>query len=210
MDLVDHPSVDAIIKTFKNRLKRIDPSRINVITFSGNGEPTLNPELREIVRGIREILYEWNLDIPIQILTNSSLLHLPMVREALKEFDYVIAKLDTVDQGCFLSLNRPVAEMNIRDIVRWIKFLRGELGERLIIQSMIIDSDRVELKNHRGEVISKFVDVIEEIDPVLVQIYTLDRPPSEPDVYKASKKILLGIASRLKARLGEGRVMVYY
>ncbi len=210
MDLENYPSTDVIMRAFKDRLRRIDPSKINVITFSGNGEPTLNPELREIIRGIREILDELNLDVPIQILTNSSLFHLPMVREALKEFDYVIAKLDTVDQRCFLSLNRPIAEMNISDIIKWIKFLRGEIGERLIIQSMIIDSDRMELKNYREEVISKFLDVVEEIDPALVQLYTLDRPPSEPDVYRVPRGMLLGIASRLRARLGEERVMVYY
>jgi wyosine [tRNA(Phe)-imidazoG37] synthetase (radical SAM superfamily) len=111
-----YPSCGDIVAAVERRLKSGD-LKIDAITFSGNGEPTLHPELPDIVKKIRKTLNERGLDIPINIFTNSTQLRFSSVRVCLKLFDNVVAKLDTADQNCLEALNRPVIAMNVREIV---------------------------------------------------------------------------------------------
>jgi len=197
--------VAAVEKSLRSRGLKID-----AVTFSGNGEPTLHPELRSIVHEVRKILDKRRLDIPLNILTNSTQLHVPSVRACMKHFDNVIAKLDTADQDCFEALNRPVKAMNVRDIVQQLKQLRKEIGDKLILQTMIVDSqlDRALINYGEGR-LTTLVKAFQEIDPSLIQIYTLDRRPAEPSVLQVDHATLNHIAQTIAVTLGNDRIRVY-
>jgi len=184
--------------------------KIDVITFSGNGEPTLHPELRDVVKEVRKKLSERRLDIPITILTNSTQLHFSSVRACLKLFDNVVAKLDTADQDCFIALNRSVKAMKVNEIVKLLKLLRKEIGDRLILQTMIVDSrlDKVVANYGEGR-LARLVDAVQEIDPALIQIYTLDRKPAESHVIQVSRAKLEQVARTIALELGKNRVRLY-
>ncbi len=210
--LKDYPTPNRIADSLRCKLKSsgLNLDEINVVAFSGNGEPTLNPELGESVRRVREVLGEFGLDVPIIILTNSSLLGCEVVREGLAEFDLVVAKLDTADQERFLRINRPVVDMEVMDIIKHLTTLKKLIGDRLIVQVMVIDSTDEGLRNYGPEEASRMAELLSDVNPKLVQVYTIDRPPSESSVFKASEEKLSIVAEALKERLGEGRVKVYY
>jgi wyosine [tRNA(Phe)-imidazoG37] synthetase (radical SAM superfamily) len=83
-------------------------THIDYITFSGSGEPTLNPRIGEAADAIRRFT-----DIPIVLITNSSLLTRPEVLESAALFDLVLPSLDAGDQETFLSVNRPARGFEI-------------------------------------------------------------------------------------------------
>ncbi|MBU4201987.1 MAG: radical SAM protein, partial [Candidatus Altiarchaeota archaeon] len=91
-------------------------AEIDIITLSGTGEPTLAKNLGEAIDIIRELT-----DIPIAILTNSTLLHQEEVRNELKKLDHVIAKLDAPNQEILEILNRPAEDINFNSILSGIK-----------------------------------------------------------------------------------------
>ena len=207
--LKTYPSCGDIVTAIERKLKN-DELKIDVITFSGNGEPTLHPELRDIVKEVRKKLRERGLDIPINILTNSTQLCFSAIKISLKLFDNVVAKLDTADQDCFTALNRPVKDMKVWEIVKLLKQLRGEIGDKLILQSIIVDSRlNKAVANYRGRSLAKLVDAFLEIDPTLIQIYTLDRRPVESHINQVNRAKLEQVARAITVKLGEDRVRVY-
>jgi wyosine [tRNA(Phe)-imidazoG37] synthetase (radical SAM superfamily) len=124
------------------------------------------------------------------------------------EFDNVIAKLDTAD--CFDALNRPVKDTQVREIVKSLKQLRKEIGAKLTLQTMIVDSqlDETTVNYHDGK-LTKLADAAQEIAPASVQIYTLDRKPAEPHIIHVDRAKLEYVARILAQKLGEDRVHVY-
>lgn len=108
----------------------------DVITFSGNGEPTLASNLGEAIRRVREITGK-----PAVVLTNGSLLHDPQVRRELAEADHVSCKLDAPNDELLFALNRPVGDMTVADLVNGIDAFRKEFDGELSIQTMLLPAN---------------------------------------------------------------------
>ena len=207
--LKSYPSIRDIAVAVERKVLSGE-STVDVITFSGNGEPTLYPELRSVIEAVRQRLDERGLEIPLIIFTNSTPLQSSRVRASLRLFDSVIAKLDTANQDCFRSLNRPVTDMKVRKLVDQLTQLRTEIGAKLILQTMIVDSRKDgTIANHSEERIAELAEAIQKIDPARMQIYTVDREPAEPHVVQVDRVKLDRIAKTLALTLGEDRVHVY-
>ena len=110
-------------------------SHIDYITFSGSGEPTLNPRLGEAVEKIRRFT-----QIPIALITNSSLLTRPEVFAAAASFDLVVPSLDAGDQPTFMRINRPAYGFEINAIADAIGRLARRVPVRLEV--MLVQSER--------------------------------------------------------------------
>ena len=110
---------------------------IDVITFSGTGEPTLALNISDTVKIIRE-----HTDIPIAILTNSSLLYLKNVRRELCSFDIVVAKLDAPDNYLLNKINRPVEGITFDKIFKSLKKFRKEFDGKFALQIMFLDENK--------------------------------------------------------------------
>ena len=76
--------------------------RVDHITFSGSGEPTLNRNLGRIVRGLKTVT-----KVPVAVLTNGTLLTRKDVRADLLAADVVVPSLDAVPGPLFRAVNRP-------------------------------------------------------------------------------------------------------
>ena len=99
--------------------------RIDYITFSGSGEPTLNTLLGPLIQEIKKLT-----DIPVAVLTNSTLLMQVEVREALKKADLVVPSLDAVTQEIFMRINRPHASIKVIDVIQGLQSFRQGTGLR--------------------------------------------------------------------------------
>ena len=144
-------------------IKKLPAVKIDYITFSGVGEPTLAKNLGQAIRAIKKVRRE-----PIAVLTNSALIVSESVRKDLSFADFVILKLDASFQGSFERINQPKAKMNLDKIIEgMIKFRRmfkGKLG----VQIMFIGQNK-----DQAESLSA---ICKKIKPDEVQINTPLRP----------------------------------
>jgi len=132
-------------------------------TFSGMGEPTLAVNLGEAIQLARSIL-----DLPIAVLTNSSLMFQEGVRQELAHADTVVAKLDVPNEALFTIVNRPAPELHFGQIVEGIRRFRDEYKGKLALQVMFIEAN----KNYASEIAT----LARQISPDEVQINTPLRP----------------------------------
>jgi wyosine [tRNA(Phe)-imidazoG37] synthetase (radical SAM superfamily) len=135
----------------------------DIITFSGNGEPTLALNLPEVIHEIKAFTGK-----PVMVLTNATTLWDPQVRADLAEADRVFCKLDAADDATLQRVNRPVDGVTVRSIVEGIKALRAEYKGYLAVQMMFMPMNRSEIQ--------AMAMLLNEIRPDEVQLNTPRRP----------------------------------
>ena len=158
------------------------------ITLSGSGEPTLNTNIGEIIRRIKDIT-----SIPVAILTNSSLLSLDKVRRDLSEADVVLPSIDAVTPAFFEYINRPHTSLRIEGIISGLIQLRKQYRGQIWLEILFCRG-----VNDGKEEIEKLKAVIEGIKPDRIQLNTPVRPPAENFAYP----LTLGQLEEIRERLG--------
>jgi wyosine [tRNA(Phe)-imidazoG37] synthetase (radical SAM superfamily) len=188
----NHPGVEQVLQAAREALQvHLD---IDYLTFSGNGEATLHPEFPRIVSGVRQLRDQLRPEVKLTILSNSSTVHLPHIREALAGFEAPIMKLDAGDPRTLAGLNRPAPEVKLERILEGLKGI-----PRLIIQSVLVEG---RVTNIRGEAFEAWLAALAEIRPTGVQIYSTDRPVPEAGVEKVPPSTLGRLAREIEKRIG--------
>ena len=183
------PSPESIGAAVQSELEK--GCALDVITIAGNGEPTLHPDFRAVVDALVAVRDRMAPGMPIAILSNSSRVSMPEVREALLRIDRRIMKLDAASQALFARLNRPLAHQRVEEIVLALCLLRP-----LTIQTLFISG---EVDNSGDEQVDDLIEAYREIGPEEVQVYSTARYPAEPFVLPVSRARLGVIAERLRA-----------
>jgi len=175
-------------KELKSILKFVP--HLNSITFGYNGEPTLNENILDFLKIALEVRDElnWTYEKPkLTLFTNSSTLIFNEIRERVKHFELVLAKLDAATKVDFTLSNRPHPETpKIEAIIDSIVKLKKEMPNEhtLAIQCLFYNSYREEfISNNNVENIKKLAYAIKRIKPDLVQIYSTARIPAEYFVF---------------------------
>ena len=137
------------------------------ITLGGPGEPLLNARIGEIICSIKE---SWP-EIPLAVLTNSSLLGSRKVREQLRYADTVLPSLDSMVEEEFFRINRPHSQIRLRDIVRGIMDFKSSFEGRLCLEIMIIPGI-----NDSDENLKLVKDFCFELNPYRVDVTSMTRP----------------------------------
>lgn len=162
-------SKDIVLDEIKRVLDNINTS-IDSITFSGSGEPTLNSELEEIIKGIKTIT-----SIPITVFTNSTLLFQPEVRRALSYADRVKFTLSALTPELFYRINRPVNGLTLEMVLSGINDFCNEYKGELWMEIMIIE----EINNSLTEM-SKIKKFIEKFPIAQIHLNRPVRASTEP------------------------------
>jgi wyosine [tRNA(Phe)-imidazoG37] synthetase (radical SAM superfamily) len=183
----EHFSITRILDQLKKALS--SGQRIDYITFSGSGEPTLNASLGKLIQEIKNIT-----DIPVAVLTNSTLLTDINVRKALLQADLIVPSLDAAAQEEFLEVNRPHASLKIEDIIEGLKKFRQEFKGKIWLEIMLVKG-----KNDSPEHINKIKAAVKEIEPDRIQLNTVFRPPAE----KFAQALSLKELEKIKKTFGE-------
>ena len=155
--------LDEIKEVFRRKQK------IDYITFSGSGEPTLNAEIGDLIREVKRIS-----PVPLVVLTNGTLLFMKDVQNDLREADIVMPSLDAASVGMFHRINRPHDELNVDSIVQGLKEFREMYNGRIWLEVMLIKNF-----NDSPEELARIKDAISGIQPERVYLNTVVRPPSE-------------------------------
>lgn len=186
------PSVEEVFQAVRERL--LAHPDIDYLTFSGNGEATLHPQFPQIAAGVRRLRDELGPEAKLTILSNSSTVHLPHIREALASFEAPIMKLDAGDPKTFAGLNRPVREVKLEDIIEGLKNVPG-----LIIQSVMVGG---RVSNVRGAAYRAWLAALAEIRPTRVQIYSTDRPVPDAGIERVPPSALRRLANEIEDQTG--------
>ena len=158
-------------------LKKYSGAKVDYITFSGRGEPTLAKNLGKVIKAIRRVRKE-----PIAVLTNSSLIKRRDVQRDLMLADFVLAKLDSTSSETFQSINKMTPEINFRDITNGLIAFRKKYKKKLALQIMFMRQNKHEAK--------KLASLAAKIQADEVQINTPLRPsPVKPLSKKEITKI---------------------
>ena len=190
---------------------------LNSITFGYNGEPTLNENLLdflEVASDVRERL-NWTNKRPILTLfTNSSTLYFKDIREKVREFELVLAKLDVATNEDFKRTNRPHNKSpDIDTIIESLIKLRQEMpkGHKLAIQCLIYNSYREDfISNNNSESITKLAHALKKINPNIIQIYSTARIPAEYFVYAIDDEKKREIVRELKLVINDDNIKIKY
>jgi Fe-S oxidoreductases len=149
-------------------ISRVSSVDFDYLTFAGSGEPTLHSGLGEIIRAARK-----QIDRPIAVITNSSLLIYKHVRKEVAQADLVLPSLDAATQETFERINRPAAGLKIEDIIEGLRAFRSEFGGEMWLEVMLVR----EINESDTPLIAR---AAAEIEPDRIQLNTVVRPPAEP------------------------------
>jgi wyosine [tRNA(Phe)-imidazoG37] synthetase (radical SAM superfamily) len=188
------PTPAAIVKTVTARLQRAAAQGevIHRLTLAGNGEPTLHPQIDEVVTGLREARDRCAPGIPLAILSNSSTLDRPAVQRALRAIDERYMKLDAGDQAMLRRIN--AATVPFVKIVDGLKRLPN-----VVIQALFV-RDRLGRIDNAGDLaVGAWIGALSQIKPTSVQIYSIDRAPAWPYLNAVPTTRLDEIAARVRA-----------
>ncbi len=163
----EYVSAEEILSELRDFLnKRKEP--LDYITFSGSGEPTLNSKLGYMIGEIKKIT-----DIPVAILTNSTLLHLRSVRKEVEEADLVKCTLDAADDKYLRRINQPAKDVTAENILNGIKLLGDEFSGTILIEIMLVKGVNDTEENYK-----RISEALDKIRATKIQINTVVRPPA--------------------------------
>lgn len=169
----------------------------DVITFAGNGEPTMHPDFEAIIDDTIALRDELCPAAKVSVLSNATQLHREDVRRALRRVDNNILKLDSAFDSTVQLVNKPVGNYSVERTVEWMKHFRGQM----ILQTMFLrgeyEGQRVD--NTTEEQVEAWLRIVEQIAPRQVMVYSLDRDTPCPTLEKVSREELLQIAARVEA-----------
>lgn len=183
----EYVPADKVMDELRDYLK--DKPKLDYITFSGSGEPTLNVNIGDIIDFLKQDYPNYK----IALLTNGTLFTQNALIDEVKNVDLIVPSLDAASPQAFKAINRPHKSLDINEISLGLsklkKVCRGTLWLEIFIVPGINDTQK-ELKLLKDE--------IKKINPDKVQVNSLDRPPAESWVMPLEKKKLEKISSFLE------------
>ncbi len=163
--------------------------RIDTITFSGSGEPTLNKALGKLIREIKIMT-----PIPVTVLTNSTLFTDKNVRNALMAADLVVPSLDAATQEIFEQINRPCSTLKIQEVIEGMILFRKEFKGSIWLEIMLVKG-----VNDFPPHIQKLQRAASRIKPDKIQLNTVIRPPAE----KSAQPLSLEEMQKIRKAFGK-------
>ncbi|MEM1981722.1 MAG: radical SAM protein [Candidatus Hadarchaeales archaeon] len=181
-------------KELKEALREVEAE---VVTFCGLGEPTLAKNLGELIGVARRVS-----DLPVAVLTNSSLMGGEEVRRDLVKADLVKGKLDAPGEDSFRDINRPHPEVRWRKMVEGMKEFKEEFGGEFSVEVMIIPQNM--------KMCGEIAEILKKIGPDEVQVNTPLRPSPVRPLRREELEEVLKSFEGLNFRwvYGEGRPKV--
>ena len=193
------PLREVVAQTLEAKLQELKSSEItpDVFTFSGNGEPTLHPEFEGIIDDTIELRNKYFPQTKISVLSNSTMIDKESIFSALNKVDNNILKFDSVCEDKVKLIDQPLqSSFSVAKLIENLKRFKGNL----IIQTIFLKGTHngQYINNTNKEEVDAWIEVLKEINPKQVMIYTIDRITPEKNLQKVPLEELNNIAEKLK------------
>ena len=194
------PTREEVAQKLEEKLTEMQQEGVtpDVLTFAGNGEPTIHPQFDEIIADTIALRNKLCPKAKVSVLSNATLITREKVFEALKTVDNNILKLDTVDLEYIKKTDRPNAAYDLAAIIEKMKAFNG----KVVIQTMFMKGcvDGEEIDNTTPKYVLPWIEAVKEIAPRECMIYTIDRETPIKGLKKATKEELDNIVELLRQR----------
>lgn len=197
------PSLQAIQNALTTGLESLHKQgvRLDVITFAGNGEPTLHPHFAQIIDDCIRMRDQWFPEAQLSVLSNATQLHRPDVVTALLKADNAILKMDSCIEATFRTLDRPTSErFTLEVLTNQLKAFPGKLIIQTLFTRGQYEGNAVD--NTTDVEVNAWIRCIKEIQPHSVMVYTIDRETPAQSLEKIPLPELEAIAKRLTDATG--------
>lgn len=196
------PSKNEVLSSLERYLQEITANKKtmpDVITFAGNGEPTMHPDFPDIIDATINLKNQFFPEIKIAVLTNATNLDKSAITTALKKIDLPILKLDTFIESDFYKINNPINKnINVKTIVDNI----CNHFEEPIIQTMFFKAqfDDGYIFDNTNEIsLNEYLTALKRISPSLVMMYSVARDTPMKNIFKIELDKLNEISKKIES-----------
>lgn len=194
------PAREEVARLLEEKLKamRAEDIPLDVITFSGNGEPTLHPDFNGVIDDTNRLRDKYYPRAKVSVLSNATRLHSAQVVEGLRKVDNNILKLDSAIDSTVRLIDRPTNPgYTVADVVEGMKLFDGQC----IVQTMMLrgEYDGKKIDNTTDAEIEALTRAYLEIKPGEVMLYSIDRKTPAEHLVKVERDELESIADRFRA-----------
>jgi len=163
--------------------------KLDYITFSGAGEPTLNSGIGKIISFLKTEFSEYK----IALLTNGILFSSRRIRNEIIDVDLILPSLDAASEIAFQKINRPVKGVNVNDVIKGLVDLRKEFSGDIWLEIFLVPDI-----NDTKQELTLLKNAVTRINPDKVQLNSLDRPGTEPWIESINREKIVQIAEFFK------------
>lgn len=146
--------------------------RVDSITFSGDGEPTINPEFPQIIDDTLALRDRLAPSAKVSVLSNATRVHVPEVFAALCKVDNPIMKIDAPTNALVERINHPAPGYDVAKVVESLKQFKGDF----VLQTCMLSSQEYDFDSSRPEVLDGWMEIVRQLRPREIMVYTIDRP----------------------------------
>ena len=174
-----------------------DSTPPDVITFAGNGEPTMHPDFEAIIDDTIALRDRLCPSAKVSVLSNATMIGRESVRRALKRVDNNILKLDSAFDQTVQLVNNPCGSYSVATVVENLRKFDGEF----ILQTMFLrgEYNGQKVDNTTEREVEAWLHLVEELRPRKVMVYSLDRDTPCKTLTKVEREEMQQIASRVEA-----------
>ena len=195
------PTREAVAETLENKLIEMtnNGEAPDVLTFAGNGEPTLHIDFADIVDDVLALRDKYCAKAKVSVLSNATAIQRQSVFEALMKVDNNIQKLDTVNLDFIHAVDRPNGAFDVENVIENLARFNGHV----IIQTMFLTgwtNQNFKVDNVGEDFVNPWLDALDRIKPSSVMIYTIDRRTPDEGLRKAKPEVLDAIAEKVRER----------
>ena len=177
-----YPRLADVSAALECRLAELSEEGVPVdsITFSGNGEPTMNPDFAQIVDVTLQLRDKYYPDAKVSVLSNATLAWRDDVFQALSKVDNPIMKLDAGTASLVGAVNKPVGDYDIDKVIESLGRFEGDF----VLQTMFVRSNDFDTTTE--DALNSWMDIVRRLAPREVMIYTIDRETPDKTLTKYS------------------------
>ena len=192
------PSYEQVAEAMSSRFKELFDQGVKVdsISFTGNGEPTLNKDFPAIVDKTVELRDKYFPAAVISVFSNSTTLDRPGVFDALMKVDNRIMKVDCSDIQILKDVNRPAGRFSLEKVLENLERFKGDFILQTMFFKGVVEGREIDLT--APELVAGWLDIVRRLRPYRIMAYSLDRDTPVDGLVKIGRERLQEITAPLR------------
>ena len=172
------PTLAEVEEALESKISSLaaDGVPVDSITFSGNGEPTVNPDFPEIIDVVLRLRDRFYPSAKVSVLSNATMLDRNEVFEALRKVDNPILKIDAPNDALVTMINKPQGSYSLENVVARMAEFKGDF----VLQTMFLRSPDFDL----GQTVEDWRNIVRRLKPRETMVYTIDRETPDKTLQK--------------------------